>query len=1203
MQFSEQDTERLRQYLLGDLDEENQIEIESRLLLERENNDLLLIVEEDLIDDFVRDVLTSEERSKFVSHLLPLPGMKQKVLILEAIRRLTRPTQRSRQNEPSKERSGVLLGLFRRLNWRVVTGLAVLTLLIGGVCYWGLREAPDYQTGMAQLNQAYLLERPLESRITGMNYAPYPVTRGVQSSPLSGARKIALDRAGRIFLDLVSEKPSPQTYHAAGRYYLAQSEFAQAENQFNEALKAEIAKPRPDLQAKLQIYTDLAVALFEKAKTQKKQDPVKYELGMADARQYLYEALKLDDQSAEALFNLGLYFREKRLWNQAIEAWDKYLARDPFSAWSEEAKKHREIAAQEAGKQVSLTPESLLQSFLNAYHANDRAKAWEILSQNRELINESLVWFQIIGAYLNSGQNPSPTGDDLLLALEFAGELEFEKGDRFTRELAAFYRSSSLAQKGTLIQARERLRQGFSFLRENQYPQANEEYRAAKAFYLQAGDPWEACVSDLMVGYIESKSGKAKNSVQMLQSLVDLCERKQYLAILVQALCSLGAVYFGESEYSLSNRITARAAETARRIDDAYGLQKSQAQLAYHYKHLDDFDQSLSNLHGCMEASSDVWPGDRQMWRSYDTMAQVHFALRNYAAALDYQRETLLLGDKISSDSSFRSVSYSEMASILGKLQFYDQAVEMAQKGLATDNTAIAAYGLLQSGHLYREAGNFKQAEMIYDQSIERFSALGDQVMIYSAHKGRLLCYLAQGNDAAASDELQVVLNLAEKYRSRILEEKHRNSFFDAEQNVYDLAIDFEASRRGDRTKAFHYSEMSRARSLLDLINAGSRPSDKMAADPVGGAKPYSLDLIRRNLPPDTQIVQYSVLDDKILIWVISQTSFDLVERKISFIELRKRVDRYLEYLSRQSNTAEIEAEGRRQAIELYDILIAPLEAGKLLNRGDSICIAPDKFLSLLPFNALISTKTGRYLINDYRMQIAPSSTIYLRCTEFAARRGGEKEESAMVLGKPDFDQSASALGDLEASEREAKSVASYYRDSTLFLGANASEARVKSLLNRVDVLHLASHYVVDDSAQHRSKLLLAKETELREKYDGALDAEEVYQKRPLRARLAVLSACRSGVEHYYNGEGMIGLARAFIASGVPLAVASLWPVDSDPTADLMIKFHQYRKQNHLPTVEALRQAQLEMINGSSIERRHPNYWASFLVIGGDAAF
>ena len=96
-----------------------------------------------------------------------------------------------------------------------------------------------------------------------------------------------------------------------------------------------------------------------------------------------------------------------------------------------------------------------------------------------------------------------------------------------------------------------------------------------------------------------------------------------------------------------------------------------------------------------------------------------------------------------------------------------------------------------------------------------------------------------------------------------------------------------------------------------------------------------------------------------------------------------------------------------------------------------------------------------------------------------------------------------------------------------------------------------------------------------------------------------ILSACETGIEKFYNGEGMIGAARAFLAADVPLVVASQWAVESSATAELMIKFHRYRKENHLPTIDALRQAQIDLLKDDTSRFRQPFYWAGFLPIGG----
>ena len=152
------------------------------------------------------------------------------------------------------------------------------------------------------------------------------------------------------------------------------------------------------------------------------------------------------------------------------------------------------------------------------------------------------------------------------------------------------------------------------------------------------------------------------------------------------------------------------------------------------------------------------------------------------------------------------------------------------------------------------------------------------------------------------------------------------------------------------------------------------------------------------------------------------------------------------------------------------------------------------------------------------------------------------------------------------------------------------------------DVIHLATHYVADERSYLLSAFPLAREpgrdVQVSES-DGKLQVYEIYAMNLSRPRLAVLAACRTGIEKTYEGEGAISVSRPFIAAGVPVVVASLWPVESDSTAALMISFHRHRVRDHLSTSRALRLAQTEMIHGADARLHHPYYWAAFAVIGG----
>ncbi len=96
-------------------------------------------------------------------------------------------------------------------------------------------------------------------------------------------------------------------------------------------------------------------------------------------------------------------------------------------------------------------------------------------------------------------------------------------------------------------------------------------------------------------------------------------------------------------------------------------------------------------------------------------------------------------------------------------------------------------------------------------------------------------------------------------------------------------------------------------------------------------------------------------------------------------------------------------------------------------------------------------------------------------------------------------------------------------------------------------------------------------------------------------------SACDTEIEKYYKGEGVIGAARTFLATNVPLVVASQWSVDSEAAKELMIRFHQLRKTENVSTAEALRQSQLEMLKNETFKK--PYYWSAFVTLGGYTQF
>jgi len=149
--------------------------------------------------------------------------------------------------------------------------------------------------------------------------------------------------------------------------------------------------------------------------------------------------------------------------------------------------------------------------------------------------------------------------------------------------------------------------------------------------------------------------------------------------------------------------------------------------------------------------------------------------------------------------------------------------------------------------------------------------------------------------------------------------------------------------------------------------------------------------------------------------------------------------------------------------------------------------------------------------------------------------------------------------------------------------------------LARFRIVHFATHGVVDVRRPSLTGLVLSLVDERGIARDGYLRLHDIYNLR-LNADLVVLSACDTALGESIRGEGLVGLVRAFMYSGTPRVVASLWEVNDVATAQLMKAFYRELLRQRLPPAAALRAAQREIARDARWSA--PYYWAGFVLQG-----
>ncbi|MDT5268975.1 MAG: hypothetical protein QOH49_1161 [Acidobacteriota bacterium] len=336
----------------------------------------------------------------------------------------------------------------------------------------------------------------------------------------------------------------------------------------------------------------------------------------------------------------------------------------------------------------------------------------------------------------------------------------------------------------------------------------------------------------------------------------------------------------------------------------------------------------------------------------------------------------------------------------------------------------------------------------------------------------------------------------------------------------------------------------------------------------------------------------------------------------------------------------------------LYTAVVEP--AAPLYKRSRLLVIA-DGALNYVPFHALVTQAPSggadfsslEYLLKKNETVFAPSASVVAAIRQ---QRGADATTAGniLVVADPVFDASDSravaaagpnvqqavadagrapgfdsavadvseglkatslqssagvkrvALVRLAGTQAEAEQIKGLAgragRKADVWLGLDANEGELEARdLRGYRVLHFATHGLLNAERPQFTGVVLSLVGN-RGGADGFLRTDEVFNLK-LGSPLVMLSACETGLGREKRGEGVMGLARAFMYAGAPTVGVTLWSVADKPTADLMASFYQGLLGIQTPTPStAMHAARLSLL--ARKETSAPYFWAPFVLVG-----
>lgn len=483
------------------------------------------------------------------------------------------------------------------------------------------------------------------------------------------------------------------------------------------------------------------------------------------------------------------------------------------------------------------------------------------------------------------------------------------------------------------------------------------------------------------------------------------------------------------------------------------------------------------------------------------------------------------------------------------------------------------SYGWGYLGHLYETQHRTDEALDLTRRAILAAQQVSSPESQYRWHwqTARLLRSKGQINEAMAA--YQRAIETLQPIRSEFMVggQNRRFSFRETTGNLFfelsDLLLQ-RASSTPDLAARQHL--LGQAQDTVELYKAAEL-QDYFRDECVATARSKSTAIAQES--KSTAIVYPIILADRMELLVSMPAGLKQFIVPVTVEQLTEEIRAFRLGLEDRSNNAY-----RPHAQQLYQWLIRPMEADLTNAHITTLVFVPDGPLRTIPMGPLHDGT--KFLIERYAVATTPGLTL----TD--PRPLNRKQIRLFSMGLTEAVQGFPALPYVG---NELKAVQAIYGGKQV-LNEEFRAGTVEHDLNEqpYNMIHIASHGKVESDVTKSFVLTFDDRITM----DRLSHLVGLFEMRTVPLELLTLSACETAAG---DDRAALGLAGMAIKAGAKSAMATLWFIDDEATAELITEFYKNLQDPATSKAMALQQAQLTLLKNP--DRAHPSLWAPFLLI------